>query len=77
MGIQELIKELAVGQPVMAVRDPSNPYDPNAVKILNLKGEQLGFVPKDEAPAFQLEVSTPWAWFLGEKARRCHWCRAP
>jgi hypothetical protein len=56
ISVQELIKELVPGQAVMAVRDPTNPYDPMAVKILNLRGQQLGFVPKEEAPAFQLEV---------------------
>lgn len=30
------------------VADPSNPYDPNAIKILTNDGHRVGYVPKDQ-----------------------------
>ena len=33
--------------PVLLIVDPENPFDPNAIKVLTVKGEHLGFVPKN------------------------------
>ncbi len=31
---------------MMLVRDSRNPYDPNAIKICNKNGQQIGFIPQ-------------------------------
>ena len=38
---------LESNQPLMFVREPSNPYDPAAVSVQTLGGEMLGYVPKE------------------------------
>jgi hypothetical protein len=36
-----------VGQPLIFVKEPTNPYDPNAVHIMTVGGIDLGYVPKE------------------------------
>ncbi|KAL4203337.1 hypothetical protein AMTRI_Chr01g127380 [Amborella trichopoda] len=31
------------------VREPLNPYDPNAIKVLNMRGQQVGYIERDSA----------------------------
>lgn len=37
--------EMKVGDPLTLVREPDNPYDPNAVRV-EWRGEKLGYVPR-------------------------------
>jgi hypothetical protein len=40
------------GHPVIAVsvqREPSNPHDANAVRIVSARGETLGYLPREQA----------------------------
>jgi hypothetical protein len=37
--------EMKVGDPLTLVREPRNPYDPNAVRV-EWRGEKLGYVPR-------------------------------
>ena len=37
--------EMKVGDPLTLVREPDNPYDPNAVRV-EWGGEKLGYVPR-------------------------------
>lgn len=39
--------EMKVGDPLTLVREPDNPYDPNAVRV-EWRGEKLGYVPRAE-----------------------------
>ena len=32
-------------------REPSNPYDSNAVRVLNVHGEQVGHIKREQAAA--------------------------
>ena len=43
---QETIKKTAAGEPLLVVREPTNPVDANAVAVLTIRGEQLGYVKK-------------------------------
>lgn len=51
-GRQELISRLAMsgklktGTLLRLVPDPRNPYDSNAVKVVTMSGDILGFIPK-------------------------------
>jgi hypothetical protein len=44
-GRQRIITRCSVGERLILVRDPSNPHDNGAIKIMRLNGEQLGFIP--------------------------------
>lgn len=42
--------EMAVGETVLLERDPENPFDPNAIKVLQPETKkQLGYVPRAHA----------------------------
>lgn len=57
LALQLVLEQLYPGDPIMAVREPSNPYDPHAVMLTNMAGQQLGYVPRERAPDIQQEVS--------------------
>lgn len=42
---QRIVRALAMDEALILERDPTNPYDPNAVKVV-ARGEHVGFVPK-------------------------------
>jgi len=42
---QGLIRRCSVGEFLRLVREPANPYDRNAVKVLRHNGDQLGYIP--------------------------------
>jgi hypothetical protein len=44
-GAREALERLAEGDIVSLVRDPTNQYDPYAVRVLNLEDQMLGFIP--------------------------------
>lgn len=44
-GGKALWTEMKVGDPLVLVREPDNPYDPNAVRV-EWRGEKLGYVPR-------------------------------
>ena len=53
MGNREaLIRRLRVGDPVSLIREPSNEFDPHAVAVLDLSGNQLGYLKRDVASWF-------------------------
>jgi hypothetical protein len=46
---QAALRRLRVGQQVQVVREPDNPQDPNACAVYTLGGDNLGYVPRDDA----------------------------
>ncbi len=42
---QRLIAQCNVGEELCLEREPNNPIDPNAIKVLRVTGEQLGYIP--------------------------------
>lgn len=56
----ELWGELKVGDALELAREPANPHDPNAVRVL-WRGRLLGYVPRREnaALAWGLDRGTP------------------
>lgn len=46
--IDEIIEEMTVGEQLRLVREPENIYDEKAIRIENLAGEKIGYIPKDE-----------------------------
>jgi hypothetical protein len=46
---QEAIQNTNVGEPLLVVREPTNPVDRNAVAVRTIRGEHCGFVKKVRA----------------------------
>lgn len=44
-GRQQLVARCSVGESLILVRDPTNPVDKGAIKLMRLTGEQLGYIP--------------------------------
>lgn len=42
---EKIVRGLAMDEALVLERDPANPYDTNAVKVV-ARGEHVGFVPK-------------------------------
>jgi SWI/SNF-related matrix-associated actin-dependent regulator of chromatin subfamily A3 len=38
-----------IGEHVLLHREPNNPYDRNAIQVLNVMGNQIGHIPRDVA----------------------------
>ena len=57
---QGVVALLKVGESVFVKRDPSNPYDSNACKVISSTGEELGFVPKNVAPRLSSRPERFW-----------------
>lgn len=48
-GRQEIVKNLTEDTPVYLERDPLNPYDPNAIKVMTGDGDCIGFLSRQLA----------------------------
>lgn len=48
-GRQEVIKAIQDGEPIELVREPENIHDRNAIKVVDMKGRQLGYLKKEMA----------------------------
>lgn len=57
--------ELNAEDAVILVKEPHNPYDPNAIAVTHLIAGRLGYIPKDSTLAFH----EAWANGLALKAR--------
>jgi len=71
---QEFIRsEVAEDDKLNLEPEPGNPYDPNAVKVLSSKGNQIGYLSREMAekvkPAMdnQTEIHVTAKWVNGEK----------
>jgi hypothetical protein len=42
---QRLIGQCRVGEELVLEREPDNPVDPDAIRVLRVTGEQLGYIP--------------------------------
>lgn len=45
---QELISELKKKDIIILEREPDNPYDENAIVVLNMNNEDIGYIPKND-----------------------------
>lgn len=46
---QKYIRDMQIGERIILEREPDNTYDKNAIKVINSKGFQIGFISKDLA----------------------------
>lgn len=67
-----IANEVQEGDQLSLSPEPTNQYDPNAVRVLTQKGRQIGYLKKDvaqkltEAIRNQTEIRTKVSW-VGEK----------
>lgn len=68
------MREFEPGQPVMLVREPDNPVDPNAVAVYDADGRnQVGYVPAEDAArvkdaiAADAKAWVAWQTLAGDK----------
>lgn len=50
--VQEILRGLRPRTPVALEPEPSNAYDPSAIKISLLNGIQIGYVPRQDTHIF-------------------------
>ena len=59
-GRQAIVAKLQVGEEILCRRQPTNPYDPNAIQVERLDGKQIGFINRflaaDLAPIFDAQT---------------------
>src|SRR6056297_2600171 len=55
-GYQDLLKEINIGETLIFIREPKNEYDPNAVKVMNSRGQRIGYIPKEKAEELSTEI---------------------
>lgn len=53
---QDFIQQLQPGQGVIFCREPSNAADPHAVAVHTAGMQQLGYIPREAAQRWKLEV---------------------
>jgi HIRAN domain len=46
---QAILKALRIGEHLVLKREPSNPYDKNAVAVFRANGQQVGYIPAGDA----------------------------
>jgi SWI/SNF-related matrix-associated actin-dependent regulator of chromatin subfamily A3 len=46
VGVRYYSGYATVGEMVICRREPNNPYDSNAIRVLNVQGDQIGHIPK-------------------------------
>ncbi len=53
----------------MMVKQPDNTYDPNAVAVQTLHGQDLGYVPREHTARFPHDVTFGHVYSLGQNAK--------
>ena len=48
------------------VKEPNNPYDPNAVAVQTLDGQDLGYMPRDINHRFLLDTCFGYVYSVGQ-----------
>lgn len=48
-GRQAVVAQLSIDEQVRLRREPTNPYDPNAIRVERLNGQQIGYISRSEA----------------------------
>lgn len=51
-GIENIGESLKEGERLVFYREPENEHDPQAIRIENLKGEKIGYVPRKDNVVF-------------------------
>ena len=73
---QEAIHKMELDEVIQLVREPNNAYDPNAIQVKRLTGEEIGYIPRymaeDIAPLMDVYgpiVYGTVSWLMGVEVR--------
>jgi len=73
---QAALADLPVGSPMHLTREPGNPFDPNAIQVIDLVTEyHVGYVAKEAAAeiAHLLDDGAKYTCTLGERMDKKQW----
>jgi hypothetical protein len=56
---QEEIKKIEVGETVLLIREPSNRFDKNAIKVVRLNHNDIGYIKKEMAIILAPRMDNP------------------
>eukprot|EP00466_Bigelowiella_natans_P018819 jgi/Bigna1/81207/fgenesh1_pg.78_\ len=76
-GRQRIVKALQPRQIVRLEREPTNPYDPDAIAVRTLNGTQIGYVPRALTSRFRHPIAFGRVESIGKSpsgAWGCKWC---
>lgn len=54
---QKLLDSLPTGEPLILKREPSNPYDHNAIQVW-ARGQHVGYIPKRDNPPLAMAMDS-------------------
>jgi hypothetical protein len=57
---QDVIRQCGLGEELKLVPEPTNPRDPNAIKVCRLNGQQLGYLPSNFAVRYVNDTAMGW-----------------
>lgn len=66
---EAVVKALADGEPVTLIREPSNPFDTNAIQVW-VDGKHVGYIPKKENHALAVSMDKDGKDITGKFARK-------
>lgn len=71
VGVQYYRGFATLGEHVAVKREPQNPYDSNAIRVLNVMGQQIGHIPRTVAAKLAKYMVKPpiygtWVYSLSE-----------
>ena len=67
------VLHLCAEQALMLVKEPSNEYDPNAIRVMTLSGAVLGYVPAKLTARFPYDVCFGHVHHLGQVPDNGNW----
>lgn len=72
---KKLVDNLINGERVFLKRDPENPYDKNAIQVINKQGRQVGFISKDWAPIYaqKIDIGMTFETVVRSKEKKVLW----
>jgi len=73
---QDAVSRLEKGQGLAFVREPENPYDPQAVGVTTLNGVSIGHVPRDRTGPFVHSITFGRVASVGQSAKSLWGCTA-
>lgn len=68
VGVQYYHGFATKGERILLRREPGNPYDGNAIRIDNMRGEQIGHIPKTKAAKLAKYIDSRWLLMEGALA---------
>ena len=55
---QDAASRCQVGDPVQLIREPENPHDENAIQVLSIDGEPLGYIPRSQSAELAADMDS-------------------